>query len=144
MIAEQGAARTLKHAALKRLILPKNRAKGSWSGLTRLELIQLAHKEILEAMEAHGEGQEREEEELGDAAAFIAMALHVGNPAYGVPPAACCCAGSSSDDHDVCCAGWFWNEEREHVERCDECAIFEMFARSGREGWDSYGDQLAA
>lgn len=123
MIAEQGAARTLKHAALRRMVLEKNRAKGQWSGLSRLQLIKLARRELDEAEQAieQAEGREREEAELGDAAAFLAMALHVGK-------AGCCCAGSG-DDHDVCCPGWGWftddDGENGRVERCDECGIFE-------------------
>ena len=116
---EQRAASALRREVLRVLSRPKNRAKGSWSHHTQLELIAHARTELDEAEAAikAGESLERIESELGDAGAFIALALDVSPEG-----AACCCAGHGH--RGTCCPGYFRNSENDKIERCDECAIF--------------------
>lgn len=113
---ERRAAGALSRAALRQMVLPKNREKGTWGGIgtrTLLELIRAELDEVERALD-NGEGMRRVCEELGDVAAFTAMALDVNG-------AACCCVGG---EHVAHCPGWFVNDETGELERCDECAVF--------------------
>lgn len=116
---ERRAVGALSRAALRRLVQPKNREKGSWSELGSrglrevIDLIRVELNEVEQAIDK-GEGLARVNEELGDVAAFVAIALDLNG-------AACCCNG---DEHVHHCAGYFVNEETRRLERCDDCATF--------------------
>ncbi len=116
VVDERRAAGALHREALRRMVQPKNREKGSWSDVGLRDLVHRARVELAEVEEAmnSGESAERIIEELGDVAAFVAMALDVA----GAP---CCCEGEAHLDH---CPGWFVNQETHELERCDECATF--------------------
>lgn len=115
---ERRAAGALHRAALRRVVQPKNREKGSWRGLGLVELVALIRAELDEVEREIGSGGAydagRVEEELGDVAAFVAMALDTNG-------SSCCCIGGSHVAH---CPGFFVNEETRAIERCDECATF--------------------
>lgn len=116
---EHRAAEILRRSALRRMVQTKNRAKGPWTNMSRLELIRLARVELDEAETAieDGETEARIESELGDVAAFIAMALD-----NSLDESSCCCLGRGHDRS--CCPGFFVNDETGKLERCDDCGIF--------------------